>query len=182
MNNIKKYAAWLGAGAIMLTLTTGCPATTDTTVGNVAESGVEATGNVVGSGVEATGNVVESGAEATGNVVGGAVDATGNMVDAAGNNMSEAGQAVDNSVDAGVSNLEALGDAATYTPKIKTAIGANEALNGTNINVDTLGEKNTIALRGSVSTQQQKDLAEALAKKNAPGYTIANQLVVGGAM
>ncbi len=158
MNNIRKYTAWLGAGAIMITLATGCAGPNDTVVENVASAAVDATGNV---------------AE-------GAVDATSNVVDAAGNNIAPAGQVVENSAEAGVSNVEALGDAATYTPKIKTALGANSAMAGSSINVDTMGEKNTIVLSGTVTSQAQKDLAESIAKKNAPGYTIDNQLTMAG--
>ena len=175
MNNIRKYTAWLGAGAIMITLATGCTNKDNDLV------------------PDATENVVDGAASTTENVADAMGNTTENMADAAGNNLNEAGEAMANGADTAVdatgnvasaagSNLEALGDAATYTPKIKTALAANAALAGSNINVDTLGEKNTIALRGTVTSQAQKDLAESIAKKNAPGYTIANQLTMAGAM
>lgn len=69
-------------------------------------------------------------------------------------------------------------NAAVFTPKIKTALGANAALSGSQINVDTLGDSKTVALRGIVLHQAQKSLAEAIARKNAPGFRIVNQLVV----
>jgi osmotically-inducible protein OsmY len=71
-------------------------------------------------------------------------------------------------------------DAATVTPAVKTALGQNAALKGSKIDVDTLGTKDTVALRGTVKSEAQKKLAEAIAKKNAPHYKIANQLKVTG--
>lgn len=164
MKNIRKYTAWLGAGAIMITLATGCA-------------------NKDGDAVpDSTENVVDGAADTTSNVAGAMGDTTENMVDAAGNNIAPVGDAMANGASAAGSNLEALGDAATMTPKIKTALGAAPALKGSEINVDTLGEKNTIALRGTVTSAAQKTLAESIAKQNAPGYTINNQLTMKGAM
>ena len=68
--------------------------------------------------------------------------------------------------------------AAVLTPKIKTALGANAALSGSQINVDTMLDGNVVALRGTTTSNAQKTLAEAIAKKNAPGFRIDNQLVV----
>ena len=176
MNNIRKYTAWLGAGAILITLATGCANKDNDAV-------PDATENVVGAGVEATGNM----ADAAGNT-------TSNMADAAGNNLDTANNAVSNSVDAAGTNMAqgaqdagsaiaGAGDAAIYTPKIKTALGAQAALQGSDINVDTLADKKTIALRGTVTSAAQKTMAEAIAKKNAPAdYTVDNQLKMGGKM
>ena len=63
-------------------------------------------------------------------------------------------------------------------PKIKTAIGANRAMQGSAINVDGLVDAKQIVLRGTTASQAQKTLAEAIAKKNAPGFRIVNELVV----
>ena len=71
-----------------------------------------------------------------------------------------------------------MADAAVMTPRIKTALGATAALRGSSIDVDTLGSTNSVALRGTVTTQAQKALAENVAKRNAPGYRIINQLRV----
>ena len=67
---------------------------------------------------------------------------------------------------------------ATMTPKIKTALGANAALRGSNINVDTSEEYNAVVLRGTVTSAAQKTLAESVAKKNSGGYRVANRLVI----
>ena len=172
MNNIRKYTAWLGAGAILITLATGCT-------------------NKDGDAVpDATENVVDGAVSTTENVADAAANTTENMVDAAGNNMSEAGQAVENSADAAGTNMAkgaeatgdamaGAGDAMTYTPKIKTALGANAAMEGSKIDVDTLADKKVIALRGTVKSSAQKTMAEAIAKKNAPAdYTVENQLTM----
>ena len=165
MNNIRKYTAWLGAGAIMITLATGC-------ANKDGDAVPDATENVVGAGVETTGNVADA-----------AVDTTGNMASAAGNNMDQAGTAVANGAMAAGDAVAGAGDAAIYTPKIKTALGANAALKGSEINVDTLADKKEIALRGTVTSAAQKTLAESIAKQNAPAdYTINNQLTMGGKM
>ena len=176
MNNIRKYTAWLGAGAILITLATGCANKDNDLV-------PDATENVVGAGLESTGNMASA-----------AVDTTGNMASAAGNNLDQAGtavangamttgEAISNSASAAVDNVAGAGDAAIYTPKIKTAIGANAAMEGSEINVDTLADKKEIVLRGTVKSSAQKTMAEAVAKKNAPAdYTVVNQLTMGGAM
>ena len=67
---------------------------------------------------------------------------------------------------------------ANMTPRIKTALGANRALQGTTINVDTLAERRTVVLRGRVLRPAQRTLAEAIARKNSGGFRIINQLGV----
>ena len=71
-------------------------------------------------------------------------------------------------------------DPAAYTPKIKVALGANATLSGSQINVDTMTDGRRIILRGTVVNNEQRIVAEALAKKNAPGFIIQNELVVQG--
>ena len=161
MNNIRKYTAWLGAGAILITLATGCA-----DKNNNGQPDSVATGNEIAG---TTANV----ADTTG-------EATTNMADAAGNKMESAGGAVANGASAAGNAVAGAGDAAIYTPKIKTALGAEKALMGSEINVDTLAEKKTIALRGTVKSSAQKTMAEAIAKKEAPAdYKIDNQLTMG---
>ena len=69
-------------------------------------------------------------------------------------------------------------NAAFVTPKVKTALGANAALRGSQINVDTTSDNKTVVLRGTVTSNAQKTLAEAIAQKYAPGFRVVNQLVV----
>ena len=170
MNNIRKYTAWLGAGAIMITLATGC----------TSQNGETAAGNVA----EATANSTENMASAAGDTTENMASAAGNKMDDAGSAMSNgamsAGNAVTNGVEATSGAIAGAGDAAIYTPKIKTALGAEAALKGSKIDVDTLGAKRTIALRGTVTSAAQKTMAEAVAKKNAPAdFKVDNQLKMG---
>ncbi len=174
MNNIRKYTAWLGAGAIMITLATGCANKDNDVV-------PDATENVVSGAVNTTGNVADA-----------AADTTGNMADAAGNNLNTAGEAVGNTVDSAgtaVANtamgagsaVAGAGDALIYTSKVKTALGAEKAMQGSKIDVDTLADKKEIVLRGTVKSSAQKTMAEAVAKKNGPAdYKVVNQLTMGG--
>lgn len=65
-------------------------------------------------------------------------------------------------------------DATITTPRVKSAIGANRALRGSNINITTT--ENYVSLDGTVRTDAQKRLAGAIARRNAPGYVIHNNL------
>ena len=116
---------------------------------------------------------------ATENAASAAGNAAENAGDAMSNAASNAGAAASNAASSAGAAIGNAAEAATVTPAVKTAIGANAGLKGTNINVDTLGSKDSIALRGKVGSQAQKKLAESVAKKAAPGYKIVNQLTVG---
>jgi hypothetical protein len=89
-----------------------------------------------------------------------------------------AGGGAENAAKGAGSAVEGMADAAVNTPKIKSALGANAALKGSNINVDTQGSKDTIYLRGTVRNAAQSKAAAAIAKKNAPNYKIVNQLKI----
>ena len=69
-------------------------------------------------------------------------------------------------------------DAAFITPKIKTALGANASMRGSQINVDTSAQYNAVILNGTVTSQAQKQLAEQIARQNSGGSRVANRLVV----
>jgi len=64
------------------------------------------------------------------------------------------------------------------TIDVKAAIIADKTIDSGAIDVDTYQDKKTVVLRGTVPTQAQKDKAEEIARKNATGYKIDNQLVV----
>lgn len=68
--------------------------------------------------------------------------------------------------------------ALTITPKIKAAIATTDALNGTDIDVSTVGTSKVVRLDGKVKTAGQKKLASAVAARSATGYTIEDHLVV----
>lgn len=98
-------------------------------------------------------------------------DAAKNAAGAAENAASSAANSVANAT----KNLD---DAATITPAIKTAFGANAALKGSNINVDTTDQ--AVTLSGTVKNAAQSKIAEAIAKSKAAGYKIVNNLKVAG--
>ena len=58
--------------------------------------------------------------------------------------------------------VKGMGNAATVTPAIKTALGASKAMAGSNINVDTTATQ--VTLSGTVKSPQQKSMAASIAK------------------
>lgn len=91
--------------------------------------------------------------------------------------VDKAGDAAGNAVSGATGAMKNVDDAA-MTPKIKTALGANAALAGSNINVDS--KDSGVTLSGTVKNDAQKTLAEKIAKQNAPTYKITNNLKVSG--
>jgi len=160
MNNIRKMGALLGAGAAIFTLA-GCA---DNDRNGQAESPANSD-NVGGAVADNLGDT----ANAVSGAVGGAANAVSNAGGAVVEGASKMGGAVVNA-----------GETAAMTSKVKTAIGANPGLKGSNINVSTMAGSNSISLAGTVKSAAQKTLANAIAKKNAPGYKIVDQLKMGG--
>ncbi len=161
MNNIRKMGAYLGAGAVLFSLA-GCA---DKNGNGQAEAPADATnvGGAVKDNLSDTANAVSNAGSA---VVGAASNAAGAVGDAAKGAVESVGNA---------------GEAAAMTGKVKTAIGANAGLKGSKIDVTTMAEKNTIGLDGTVTSAAQKKMAVAIAKKNAPGYTVKDNLKMGAA-
>lgn len=69
-------------------------------------------------------------------------------------------------------------DAARETLNVKAALMADDAVDSSDINVDTHHETKTVVLKGSVPSAAQKTAAERIAKREAEGYKIDNQLTV----
>ena len=194
MKNYRKWTAWLGAGAVILTIGAGCADKNDNAVPDATENVAVAAANTTENMADAAGNTAENMTDAAGNTMDAAGNATENMASAAGNTMDAAGNTVMNAADTtadatsnvvtGAGNAMAnAGDAMTYTPKIKAALGVNAAMKGSNINVDTIGAKKTIVLRGTVTSAAQMKLAESIAKTNGPkDFTVTNQLKMAGKM
>lgn len=67
---------------------------------------------------------------------------------------------------------------AAETLDVKTAIIADKTVDSGAIDVDTFQDKKLVVLRGSVPTEAQKARAEEIARQNATGYKIDNQLAV----
>ena len=147
---MQNYGKWLGLGAVVVTslATSGCA---DRNKNGQPES--LATTEEVDKSVAGAGNTI---ANATDN----AVDATANAAKTAG------------------SKIENMADAAATTPAVKTALGANASLKGSNINVTT--NNNQVILSGTVKNAAQKNLAGSIATKNGNGYKVVNNLRVAG--
>lgn len=64
------------------------------------------------------------------------------------------------------------------TMDVKAALIADGRVDSGNINVDTSASTKTVLLKGSVPTAEMRSVAEAIARDQAKGYTINNQLTV----
>lgn len=64
------------------------------------------------------------------------------------------------------------------TMDVKAALIADARVDTANINVDTSASTKTVLLKGSVPTAEMRAVAEAIAREQAKGYTINNQLTV----
>ena len=69
-------------------------------------------------------------------------------------------------------------DAAQQTLDVKTALMADKTVDASGIDVDTSADTKTVTLKGHVKTAAEKRRAEEIAKDKAPGYRVANDLVV----
>ncbi len=68
--------------------------------------------------------------------------------------------------------------AGVETMDVKAALIADGRVDAGNINVDTSASTKTVVLKGSVPTADQKIIAESVARDQAKGYTITNNLTV----
>jgi osmotically-inducible protein OsmY len=68
--------------------------------------------------------------------------------------------------------------AGVETFDVKAALMADGRVDAGNINVDTIADTKTVVLKGSVPTAEQKTQAETIARDQAKGYRIDNQLTV----
>ena len=64
------------------------------------------------------------------------------------------------------------------TMDVKAALIADGRVDAANINVDTSASTKTVVLKGSVPTAEQRTFAEAIARDQAKGYIITNNLTV----
>jgi osmotically-inducible protein OsmY len=68
--------------------------------------------------------------------------------------------------------------AGVETMDVKAALIADGRVDAGNINVDTSASTKTVVLKGSVPTAEQRTMAETIAREQAKGYTITNNLTV----
>ncbi|MCA2991109.1 BON domain-containing protein [Gemmatimonas sp.] len=64
------------------------------------------------------------------------------------------------------------------TVDVKTALLADSLVTGADINVDTDHESRTVTLSGEVASAAMRARAEQVAKDNATGYSVVNNLTV----
>ena len=64
------------------------------------------------------------------------------------------------------------------TMDVKAALIADGRVDAANINVDTSASTKTVVLKGSVPTAEQRTTAETIAREQAKGYAITNNLTV----
>lgn len=64
------------------------------------------------------------------------------------------------------------------TMDVKGALIADGRVDAADVNVDTDAKTRTVVLKGSVPSDEQKKTAEEIAKREAEGYKVENQLTI----
>lgn len=129
--------------------------------GDSAGKAAAQTGDAVATDAAKTGQAVKEGAEKTGEAVKEGAEATGKAITNAAENTAK------------------VADNGQTTLAVKNAILLSKDLHSSNLNVDT--KDKAVILRGSVPTESEKKRAEEIAKGVVGnGYTVTNQLTVGG--
>jgi hypothetical protein len=103
-------------------------------------------------------------------------DATADAADDAADAARRAGDATADATDGAVSATTA----AATTAVVKSALTADTEVDASDIDVDTDGATKTVTLKGRVDNQAQRTAAERIARDKAEGYTIVNELTIGG--
>lgn len=113
-------------------------------------------------------------------------DQIDNQIDNAGDQIEDAGRdAGEATRDAGGEIGDAVGTAgratgaALETADVKTALMTDSRVEADDINVDTNHDTKTVVLKGMVPSEAQKDIAEEIARREAEGYRVDNQLRIG---
>lgn len=163
------YAVAVSTFVLLGGILTGCGDTAKGVATDTAQN-TEA----VGEGVAKTGEAaMETGEKAA--------EATGKAVENTGEAVAGAGAAVGEAVGGAAKGVGNIAEAATLTPAIKSAIIASK-IDGATVNVDTAAEADTIILKGTVKTAQEKTLAGQIAAKEVKGigktYKVKNELTV----
>jgi osmotically-inducible protein OsmY len=88
-----------------------------------------------------------------------------------------AGRAANAAAEAG-EELAERASAMTEAIDVKASLMADASVDATRIDVDTNYRTRTVTLNGYVPTETEKDMAEVIAKAQAEGYTVVNNLTV----
>jgi osmotically-inducible protein OsmY len=102
-------------------------------------------------------------ATACGNTADGVKEDTKNAAEATSEAAASAGAAV---------------GAAAETADVKMALMADSTIDASEVNVDTNKDTKTVTLNGSVKSEAQKSRAEVVAREQASGWTVINNLIV----
>ena len=174
MKQTQSWMKWMGVGALALASIAGCsqsdqqnPSQADENRAAAADNVAEGAANVAGNADEVANNVATAAgnqAKGAANAVGNADEVAANVANAAGNQVKGAGNAVGRALNTG---------------DVKTSLLANPAIKGSTINVTTQ-PGNRVVLTGTVKSQNAKNLATQIAKREASGYTVVNNLKVAG--
>ena len=62
--------------------------------------------------------------------------------------------------------------------RVRVAEVLDDGVDASGINVDTDGVGKVVVLKGTVTSAAQRERAEQIAKREAPGYRVENQLMV----
>ena len=177
LNTLNTWSKVMGLGAIALISVAGCTGKDTNGDGDTADSpaakSMENAGANLSNAAGQTGDAVANTAADAGAAVENGAAAVGDSVS---NGAAQVGDAAAGAASGAMNAAANVGDAA-MTPKVKAALGANASLNGSNIDVTSVDK--TVTLDGTVKNAAQKNAAEAIAKREAPGFKVVNNLKMG---
>ncbi|MEZ5285797.1 MAG: BON domain-containing protein [Vicinamibacterales bacterium] len=107
-----------------------------------------------------------------------AADRTGAAARDAGNGAADAAREAGREAGDAMGTAGSAAGAAMETMDVKMALMASDRVDAGDINVDTNHETKTVVLKGKVPTAEQKAAAEQIAREEAEGYRVQNELMV----
>ncbi|MGE3509740.1 MAG: BON domain-containing protein [Vicinamibacterales bacterium] len=107
------------------------------------------------------------------------IDNAGEQIEDAAGDVGEATRDAGREVGDGVGTAGRAAGAAFETADVKTALMTDSRVDAGDINVDTNHDTKTVVLKGRVPSEAQKDIAEEIARREAEGYRVDNQLRIG---
>lgn len=107
------------------------------------------------------------------------IDNAGEQIEGAGRDAGEATRDAGREVGDVVGTAGRATGAALETVDVKTALMTDSRVEADDINVDTNHDTKTVVLKGMVRSAAQKEIAEDIARREAEGYRVDNQLRIG---
>ncbi|HUG54661.1 MAG TPA: BON domain-containing protein [Vicinamibacteria bacterium] len=165
-----------------LVVMAGCTATTDNNPNASPSPGAYASPTATGDavdrareGAETAGERIKEGAEQAGDALKDAAEAVRENAGPMARDAKERAEPV-------VKEAGSVLDATKQQLDVKAALYADQTIDASHIDVDVEKDTNTIVLKGSVPSAQQKAAAERVARDMAKGYAVRNELRVAGTM